>query len=428
MPLVIARADHSISRQDICPNALKVLYRLKGAGFRACLVGGGVRDLLVGLKPKDFDIATDATPEQVKDLFRNARLIGRRFRLAHVHFGRRDYIEVATFRGASGQGEQAVADSGRVLYDNVYGTIDEDAVRRDFTINALYYDIDGFSVIDYCGGYEDIKAGVIRLIGDPIERYREDPVRLIRAVRFAAKLGFSVEEATERPVFELGQLLHDIPPARLFEEVLKLFLSGHGAKCLELLRHYGLFGHLFPDTDRALQADANEGGQAWEMLRQALINTDQRIVEEKPVTPAFLFAALLWAPLRRQVRELEQNHALHDALHLAAERVTLRQLSRTAIPRRFSTPMREIWAMQPRFQRRQGKRAKRLLGHPRFRAAYDFLLLRVSEDESLREAADWWTSAQGDPAQPTTASADAPRKKRRRRRRKPAGDAPSTAS
>ncbi len=419
---MIARGDHGISRKDIDTSALKVLYRLRDGGYRACLVGGGVRDLLVGIVPKDFDIATDATPEQVRELFRNARLIGRRFRLAHVHFGRHDVIEVATFRGPSGDGEKQIADSGRVLFDNVYGTIEEDAIRRDFTINALYYDIDGFNVLDYCGGYDDVKGQLIRLIGDPEARYREDPVRLLRAVRFAAKLGFAIDSASEQPLTSMGPLLHDIPPARLFEETLKLFMSGHGAQSFELLRQYGLFAQLFPDTARCIDKDES----AALMLTQALANTDQRIQQGKPVTPAFLFAALLWAPMQQQTRGLEQQHGLYEALHLAAERTVLRQLTHTSIPRRFSTPMREIWQMQPRFQYRHGKRAKRLLGHPRFRAAYDFLLLRAIQDPSLDESAKWWTEVQEDPEMmEAVKSATKPKRKRRRRRRSRDGSQPA---
>ncbi|HEB98384.1 MAG TPA: polynucleotide adenylyltransferase PcnB, partial [Thiotrichales bacterium] len=253
-PVIIPRAEHGISRSNISPNALKVLYRLRSAGYRACLVGGGVRDLLLGREPKDFDVATDARPEEVRKLFRNCRLVGRRFRLAHVVFGR-EVIEVATFRGrhdAAEEGETATSEEGRILRDNVYGTIEEDAWRRDFTVNALYYDIEDFSVRDYVGGMEDLRAGVLRLIGDPEARYREDPVRMLRAVRFAVKLGFRIEPATEAPIESLAHLLFEIPPARLFEEVLKLFQGGMALETFEMLRHYDLFGKLFPLTEEVL--------------------------------------------------------------------------------------------------------------------------------------------------------------------------------
>lgn len=394
-PTVIPRPEHPISRADISANALKVLYRLHNAGYRACLVGGGVRDLLLGREPKDFDVGTDALPGEVQKLFRNCRLIGRRFRLAHVQFGD-EIIEVATFRahGVNGDEHEDAAvcmdGSGRIISDNVYGGIEEDAWRRDFTINALYYDISNFAVLDYADGMVDLRAGVIRLIGEPEQRYREDPVRMLRAVRFAAKLGFRIHPGTETPLLKLGQLLEGIPRARLFDEVLKLFLGGYAVQTFELLRHYGLFRHLFPFTERCLSRQ--QGGFPKTMLVKALASTDARVAEGKPVAPAFVFAALLWEPLQEQMKRLLANGMLEqEAFPVAADAVIQSQLDRIALPRRFSLPLREIWELQPRLSLCTGKRPLRLLNHPRFKAAYDFLLLRAETDDQLAELAAWWT-------------------------------------
>ncbi len=414
-----------MSRANISPNALKVLYRLKSAGYQAHLVGGGVRDLLLGREPKDFDVATDASPEEVRDVFRNSRLIGRRFRLAHVQFGR-EIIEVATFR--AGQDEQLAdqhqTDEGRLLRDNVYGNIEQDALRRDFTVNALYYNIADFSIIDYAGGVEDLNNGVLRLLGDPETRYREDPVRMLRAVRFAAKLGFRVASETESPIRELAPLLSDVPAARLFEEMLKLFLGGSAVGSFEKLRQYGLFGQLFPDTDSCLAELDHEFPLT--LVLKGLENTDNRVREEKPVTPAFLFAVLLWEPVRRRAAELEAKGIVpFQSVQQAASEVVSRQLKRVSLPRRFSTPMQEIWAMQARFSQTRGKRPLKLLAHPRFRAAYDFMLLRAASGEADPELAAWWTEFQegNADAPPPTESGSAVRRSRRggrRRRRKPA--------
>ena len=428
-PIIIPRAEHSVSRSNISPNALKVLYRLREAGYRACLVGGGVRDLLLGREPKDFDIGTDASPEEVRRLFRNCRLIGRRFRLAHVHFGR-EIIEVATFRGrqsedaADDQPQVKLHDNGRILSDNVYGTIEDDAWRRDFTINALYYDINDFAILDYADGLQDLKDGVIRLIGDPETRYREDPVRMLRAVRFAAKLGFRLHSATEEPLARLGGLLSDIPAARLFDEVLKLFMGGCAVQTYELLRHYRLFGYLFPATERCLSRQKD--GYPKTLLTHALTNTDNRIGEGKPVTPAFLYAALLWEPLCEQVgKRVVAGESEHDAIAEAAPEIIRQQIGHTALPRRFSQPMQEIWALQPRLAQRAGSRAFRLLEHPRLRAAYDFLLLRVqSGEQSLSELADWWTAFLDAGESTRTGlveqldSSDRPKRRRRPRKRR----------
>ena len=353
-----------------------------------------MRDLLLGREPKDFDVATDASPEQVREVFRNCRLIGRRFRLAHVHFGQ-EIIEVATFRaGQDGeQSEEHQTDEGRLLRDNVYGNIEQDAMRRDFSVNALYYNIADFSIIDYAGGVEDLQQGVLRLLGDPETRYREDPVRMLRAMRFAAKLGFRLAPDTAAPIGTLGALLADVPPARLFEEVLKLFLGGIAVASFEKLRQYGLFAHLFAETDGCLAQLDHEFPLT--LVLNGLDNTDNRIREGKPVTPAFLFAVLLWEPVRQRAELLQAGGtAPHQAIQQASAEVLSRQLERVSLPRRFSTPMQEIWSLQPRFGHTRGKRPQRLLAHPRFRAAYDFMLLRAASGEADTELAAWWTALQ----------------------------------
>ncbi|MCB1768175.1 MAG: polynucleotide adenylyltransferase PcnB [Candidatus Competibacteraceae bacterium] len=424
LPILIPRPEHNISRASISANAVKVLYRLHDAGHRACLVGGGVRDLLLGREPKDFDIATDARPEQVHKLFRNCRLIGRRFRLAHVRFGQ-EIVEVATFRAHSEEGESSGVEraaDGRILSDNVYGNIEEDAWRRDFTINALYYDIANFAVLDYVGGMADLEAGLIRLIGDPAQRYHEDPVRMLRAVRFVAKLGLRLDPATEAPLHRLGHLLEQIPPARLFDEILKLFMSGCAIQTFELLRHYRLFGWLFPATERCLSRQQQHYPKT--LLVRALANTDQRLTEDRPVNPAFLFAALLWEPLREQARRLQADGVdEYAALQEAADVVIREQSQRVVLPRRYSLPMREIWELQPRLTQITGKRPLRLATQPRFRAAYDFLMLRADADEQAAELADWWTRFLGmneaeriQATQPVT-RAQAKKGKPRRRRK-----------
>ncbi len=428
---VIPRAQHAISRKSISSGALRVLYRLHEAGHRACLVGGAVRDLLLGGHPKDFDVATDATPEQVRALFRNCRLIGRRFRLAHVVFGR-EIIEVATFRGSSddGSGDRHLVDR-RLVRDNVYGTIEEDAVRRDFTVNALYYDISDFSVLDSVGGMDDLQHRVLRLIGDPEQRYREDPVRMLRAARLAAKLGFEIEAATAAPFAALGPLLAEAPPARLFDESLKLFMSGHGLASFRALERHGLLQHVFPATARVLGSDDSAAFR--KLVERTLANTDARVREDKPVTPAFLFAALLWEPVRRMARAaIDSGTDPAVAWSQATDRVLHEQAQRVAVPRRFTIAVEEIWSMQPRFTQLTKKRAFRLLEHPRFRAAYDFLVLRACEGGDVAELAQWWTDAQElghdqfaerlSSAPPASSSDPAPagkaRKRPRRRRRK----------
>ncbi|WP_205391671.1 polynucleotide adenylyltransferase PcnB [Xanthomonas hydrangeae] len=431
---VIPRDQHTISRKDISPNALRVLYRLRESGFGAYLVGGAVRDLLVGGHPKDFDVATSATPEEVKALFRNCRLIGRRFRLAHVVFGR-EIIEVATFRANvdDGSGDREL-DNGRLVRDNVYGSIEDDAIRRDFTCNALYYAIEDFSVRDYCGGFEDVQARLMKLIGDPELRYQEDPVRMLRAVRLAAKLNFDIEAGTAEPIPRLAGLLSEAAPARLFEEILKLFLSGHGVASFEGLERYGLLGALFPESAAALKS--NRSGALRAMVLEGLRNTDARVANDEPVSPAFLFALLLWPAFCRTLMGLQaQGVQPEDAQRRAADRVTLHQLERVALPRRFSLPMQEIWLLQTRFSSRQRKRVFRTLSHPRFRAAFDFLVLRQFASPDHAADVEFWREAQKSSGQELvdaieTAQADqegeegAPRKRRRRRRRTgaPAGE------
>jgi poly(A) polymerase len=423
VPVTIPRPDHVISRANISSSALKVLYRLKDAGFQSFLVGGGVRDLLLGREPKDFDVGTNATPDEIKGLFRNCRLIGRRFRLAHVRYGR-EVIEVATFRArhdgeVHDEQDSAHSDDGRILRDNVYGTLEDDVWRRDFTINALYYDIKDFSVVDYAGGLDDLKAGTLRLIGDPEQRYREDPVRMLRAVRFAAKLGFRIHPDSESTLQELGYLLDDIPAARLFEEVMKLFLGGCAVGTFELLRHYDLFRHLFPMTEEALSHE--EQGFPITFVLRALENTDKRLAEDKPVTPAFLYAALLWEPMRQRSQSLlDEGASPLEAAQIAGNQITSEQVQATSLPKRFSIPMREIWNLQPRFERKRGKAPYRLLEHPRFRAAYDFLLLRAEVGEADEELAKWWTDFQTlNEGEREKVVEPAAKKKRRRRRRKP---------
>jgi len=379
--------QHGIGRERISRNALKVTDRLQQAGFRAYIVGGAPRDLLLGVAPKDFDVGTDATPEEVRRLFRNARLIGRRFRLAHVRFGR-EIIEVATFRGIGEEGDRDVEAGGRLLRDNVFGSEAEDAIRRDFTINALMYDPARETLRDYTEGYADIAARRLRLIGDPEQRYREDPVRMLRAVRFETKLGVRIDPASLKPIAELAPLLGDIPAARLLDELLKLLLGGCAWAGFQALVGHGLWNQLFPGL---LDDPANPP----RLLEQALKNTDQRVAEDKPVTPGFLFAALFWPRAQALAEErIERGQPPVDALAEAGDQVFGRFASRVAVHRRFSTMAREIWMFQPRFERRRGKRALRLLHERRFRAAYDFLLLRATEEPALKELAEWWTEVQ----------------------------------
>jgi poly(A) polymerase len=426
-PRIIARADHNISRQNVSNNALRVLYRLKEAGFQAFLVGGCVRDIMLGRHPKDFDVATNALPNQVKSLFRNSRLVGRRFRLAHVVFGR-EVIEVATFRAATapspseepvtesedsdeevtpepevpdfdepepavGNNDRVLDTHGRLLRDNIYGTLEEDVWRRDFTVNALYYSIADFSLWDFVGGAEDIAAHRLRLIGDPEVRYREDPVRMLRAARFEAKLSFTIEPSTAAPIATLRHLLGGVPPPRLFDETLKLFLSGHGESSLRVLRERALLEMLLPAVDGYLKA--NPGSLVEQLLQQGLRNTDARVEADKPVTPTFLFALLLYGPIARYIEALppQRWHEI-GAIVEACDRALREATRQITIPRRVALGVREMYAMQPRLEQPRGKRALRLLEQPRFRAAYDLLTLRAQFGLASADMAAWWTRLQ----------------------------------
>ncbi|MEH6584982.1 MAG: polynucleotide adenylyltransferase PcnB [Halioglobus sp.] len=397
---VIPRDKHGISRKNISDSALKVMSRLRSQGHQAYLVGGAVRDLLLGGHPKDFDIATDATPEEVHGLFRNSRIIGRRFRIVHVRFGR-EIIEVTTFRGhheggdeaspAAGGNHSRQSDKGLLLRDNVYGTLEEDAVRRDLTVNGLYYDSGKFEVFDHVGGLKDLEKRLICIIGEPAVRYREDPVRMLRAVRFAAKLDFGIEQKTANAIPGCAPLLREIPSARLFDEFLKLFLGGYAAATLEQLLHHDLLQYLFEETSHVLHHDE----MALALIRAAMANTDKRIAEDKPVTPAFILAALLWPLASRAATQLEnRGEPAMVAMHNAAQQTIAEASQQLSIPRRFSQPMREIWEFQLRLQRRQGKKAAELVEHRRFRAAYDFLLLREQAGEDCGNLGEWWTEYQ----------------------------------
>lgn len=389
---IIPERRHGIRADRVSANARKVVERLQEAGFLAYLVGGCIRDLVLGQDPKDFDVATDATPEQVREVFRSARLIGRRFRLAHVRFGR-EIIEVATFRGGGdggdgGDEEHREVEQGRLVRDNVWGSEEEDARRRDFTINALMYDPATSTIRDYVDGYEDLTRRRLRLIGDPVTRYREDPVRLLRAVRFKVKLGLDLDPPTAGPIPEMAELLHDIPPARLFDEILKLLMSGHAWETFRALVRFNLWEPLFP----GLFEDPSNPPV---LVEQALRNTDQRVAEGLPVTPAFLFAAFLWRRVERRAEDyIADGMPPVEALAAAGEDAIVAQAERVAIHRRFSSMAKDIWCLQPRFSKRRGKRALRLMSERRFRAAYDFLLLRAMEDPELKELADWWTTIQ----------------------------------
>jgi poly(A) polymerase len=476
-PRVIPRAEHPISRQHVSPNALRVLYRLREGGYQAFLVGGCLRDLMLDVEPKDFDVATSARPEEVKRLFRNCRLIGRRFRLAHVFYGR-DIIEVATFRAASApsQGEepdddpdilpevgasedadtvdaQAGADAeaafgdaededdvdrvfdvqGRILRDNTYGTVEEDVWRRDFTCNALYYNIEDFSLWDYVGGMQDIADRRLKLIGDPEQRYREDPVRMLRAARFEAKLGFTLDPATEAPIDELRHLLTQVPAARLFDETLKLFLTGHGERSLAVLRRRGLLAVLYPGVDRYLAQ--HPGSLVEQLLIAGLANTDARVAAGKAVTPTFLFTLLLYGPIAAYIEKQPPDRWGDVGTILEACDAALREAhQRVTIPKRFAFGVRDMYALQPQLEHPRGRRALRLLEQARFRAAFDLLLLRARVGMAPQDVAQWWTQLQEISPQQRVEAVEAlersqgqqgggggsGRPRRRRRRRPPA--------
>lgn len=395
---IISREKHIISRANISRPALNVLHRLHQSGFEVYLVGGSVRDLLLGLKPKDFDIATNARPEKVKQLFRNCRLIGRRFRLAHVFFGQ-EIIEVATFRTShptTDHPDACRSSTGMLMRDNVYGSMEDDAWRRDFSINALYYNIADFSVIDYTGGMADLEKRVIRILGDPYERYKEDPVRMLRAIRFAAKLDFKLGPETEGPFPITKNLLKDVSSARLFDEVLKLFHCGHAGRAFTLLRQYELFATLFPHVEAVLQPNFPQAQQYLSFILQACHNTDERLRKDMSLNPAFLFAVLLWPPLQNKIQQyIDEGERPYTASERAISEIILQQIKSVAIPKRFTAIMREIWFLQHALQKQTQKRMSWVLRHPRFRAAYDFLLLRAaSGEEKLQAAVTKWTDMQ----------------------------------
>lgn len=425
-PVRMPKGKHGLARASISPAALRVCEGLAERGYAAHVVGGAVRDLLLDIKPKDYDIATDARPEQVKPLFRRALVIGRRFRLVHVMIGG-DTVEVSTFRAAD-TGDAEKSEHGRVLRDNVFGTIEEDARRRDFTVNALYYDPATEEVIDYHGGLADLRKRRLRMIGDPEARYREDPVRMLRAVRLGAKLGLTLEGATRAPIKRLAPLLEHVPPPRLFEEMLKLLLSGHASACLRQLREEGLSKGLLPLLDVILEQPLGE-----RFVTLALAQTDDRIQTGRPVSPAFLFAALLWHEVLSawRARELRGERSL-QALESAMDEVLEVQCAKLAITRRLTATMREVWGMQPRFEQRSGQRPQHLVESPRFRMAYDFLALRAASGEVPADVEVWWRTFQS--ADPDTRRAmllpdtGAPKKRRRRRRRKSPSEGDASAT
>ncbi len=394
------------------------------------MVGGCVRDALLGLHPKDFDVATNATPDEVRALFDNCRLIGRRFRLAHVRFGR-EIIETATFRAAANHARDDVAhdDEGRIIRDNVYGSIEEDVWRRDFTCNALYYNIADFSIWDFTEGIDDVERRRLVLIGDPDKRLREDPVRMLRAVRFAAKLDFTIDPTVIESMHKHAELLSNVPAARLFDEFLKLFQAGFAEKTFDLLREHKLFAQMFPATDQELDAD----GAFMEFVRAALRNTDRRVARGKSVTPMFLVGVFLWAPTIRlaAIRQSEEKMSESQSLSLAAYELTSQQQRRISIPKRFTIPMREMLALQPRFAVRRGKRGIKLLEHRRFRAAYDFMVLLSEVEQVDKEIADFWTRVQDQSAEQRAQSfqiGEPTGKRRKRRRRRKKGTAPANPS
>lgn len=413
----IAVSSHKINKSLISSAAIKTCEGLHKAGFEAFIVGGAVRDLLVNLKPKDFDVATNATPEEVYKIFRRSRIIGKRFRLVHVMWGS-ETIEVSTFRGHhQNDGDGQTTDSGRIIRDNIFGSLEEDAVRRDFTANALYYNPKTEEVLDYHDGVADLKAGLLRMIGDPTTRYQEDPVRMLRAVRLSAKLGLKIEKNTQAPIQKLADLLHDVPPSRLFDEMLKLFLSGHAVESINALRAQHLHHGLLPLLDVVLEQPL---GERFVML--ALENTDKRILSGKSSNPSFLFATLLWHEVLKAWETYKSSHPPIPALYMAMNEIIDAQAEKLAIHNRFTATMKEIWAMQPRFEQRAGKRPYALLTHPRYRAGYDFLLLRCESGEVPVELGDWWTEFADASSERRTEMLlpDTAPKKRRRKRKKPA--------
>jgi len=414
-PQRVGRAGHGLRRDAISHGSLKVCEVLKGAGHAGYVVGGAVRDLLLDLKPKDFDVATDARPEQVKPLFRRALIIGRRFRLVHVMIGQ-ETVEVSTFRAADAGGSER-DEHGRVLRDNVFGNQEEDARRRDFTVNALYFDPASEEIIDYHGGLADLRKRVLRMIGDPQTRFREDPVRMLRAVRLAAKLGLTLEPATRAPIRKLAPLIEHVPPARVFDEMLKLLMSGHASACVRQLREEGLSKGVLPLLDVILEQPLGE-----RFVTLALAQTDERVLTGRPVSPAFLFAALLWHEVLAASKARQaKGERPAPALEAAMDKVLDAQFEKLALTRKLTATMREIWVMQPRFEQRGGQRPYRLLESPRFRMGYDFLALRAASGEANAELEAWWRAfqqADADTRKAMLLPDSGARKKRRRRRRR----------
>lgn len=419
-PAIIPVAQHGLQRDQISRGCRRAVETLQEGGYQAYVVGGAVRDLLAGLTPKDFDVATNATPEQVRHCFRRSRLIGRRFQIVHVNMGA-ETIEVSTFRGHHGEngGNRAQIDEqGRVLRDNVFGTQAEDAARRDFTVNALYYDPGPEIIVDYHHGVADLKQKTLRMIGDPKTRYREDPVRMLRAVRLAAKLGLIIDPEASRPIREMSDLIENVPPSRLFDEMLKLLTCGHAVRCVTRLREEGLHHGLLPLLDVILEQAL---GKRFVML--ALESTDQRIHEGKPVSPGFLFATLLWNEVLAKWALLkERGEPSMPALFLAMDEILNVQAEKMAITRRITGDIREIWALQPRFEQRAGKRPYGVLQQPRFKAGYDFLQLRAASGEIDPELGVWWSRFlhASDDDRAAMLQSTPPGEARKRRRRRPA--------
>ena len=438
-PKRIPKKTHRIDPHLLSKNAVKVTDTLQQAGYEAFIVGGAVRDLVLGIGPKDFDVATNATPDQVQKLFRKARLIGRRFQIVHVTFfgkGHPEIIEVSTFRALLDNAGDHLAESGRILRDNVWGSQGEDATRRDFSINAMYYDPSSETVLDYHGGMVDIQKKTLRMIGDPVKRYREDPIRMLRAIRFAAKTGFSLEAATRSPITKLSSLLKDVPSARLFDEILKLLMSGYSWAAIQGLRDAGLHHGLLPLLDHILDS-SEDSKEANQFVKLALANTDQRIQSGKSVSAGFLFATLLWPDLLKNWNaNLAKGMANIPALQDAMDDTIATQSSAITIHRRFESDMCEIWSMQPRFEKRVGRYPYRLIESPRFRAGYDFLLLRCATGEKDTALGQWWTDfIAADPngqealmasAKNEAGNSASPLKKRRRRKPKSVSTASPT--
>jgi poly(A) polymerase len=432
-PLILPVAEHGITRDRISACALKATRTLREGGHGAFVVGGAVRDLLLGRDPKDFDVATDATPEQARALFRRSRIIGRRFRIVHVYCGA-DTVEVTTFRAGAQVGEEdeddrVTAEDGLILRDNVFGSQAEDAARRDFTINALYYDPEREEVWDWHGGVRDARKQTLRMIGDPATRFREDPVRMLRAARFAAKLDFHIAPETRAPIAELAPMLERIPAARLYDEMMKLLLSGHAERGVRQLRAEGLHHGLLPMLDAILDDPVRQP-----FLHAALHDTDERVRQDRSASPAFMLAGLLWFDMRGLWQDYQrQGQSPASALFAAMDDTLERQRARLAFPRRLDGMIKEIWVLQPRFEQRSGARPYRLLSHPRYRAGYDFLLIRAKGGDVPQEMADWWTRFQdaGEEARAAMllpAGEEAPRKRRRRRRGRAAGATEVTAA